>query len=119
MPFSNCFSVKIISPSGDDGKNTTPSTPKTGGDTNESQNKPASSAVASSAPSSLATSASSSTDNPATSAQPAVADTFNPNGDIKPTEDQTIPEIKAYLDAHKISYASSASKPDLLALVNK
>ncbi|MCC4486272.1 MULTISPECIES: HeH/LEM domain-containing protein [Limosilactobacillus] len=27
--------------------------------------------------------------------------------------------MKAYLDAHKISYASSASKPDLLALVNK
>ena len=37
----------------------------------------------------------------------------------EPTEDQTIPEIKAYLDAHKISYASSASKLDLLALVNK
>ncbi|WP_310735858.1 HeH/LEM domain-containing protein [Limosilactobacillus rudii] len=27
--------------------------------------------------------------------------------------------MKAYLDAHKISYASSASKPDLLALVNQ
>ncbi|NME21266.1 hypothetical protein HF865_00780 [Lactobacillus reuteri] len=109
----------MASPSGDDGKNTTPSTPKTGGDTNESQNKPASSAVASSAPSSSTTSDSSSTDKSAASAQPAVADTFNPNGDVKPTENQTIPEIKAYLDAHKISYASSASKPDLLALVNK
>ncbi|WP_411378256.1 HeH/LEM domain-containing protein [Limosilactobacillus reuteri] len=119
MPYCRRTSVKITSPSGDDGKSTTPSTPKPGGDTNGSQNKPASSAVASSAPSSSATSTSSSTDKPATSAQPAVVDTFNPNGDVKPTEDQTIPEIKAYLDAHKISYASSASKPDLLALVNK
>ncbi|MCT3188585.1 hypothetical protein EFO72_01165 [Limosilactobacillus reuteri] len=119
MPYCRRTSVKITSPSGDDGKSTTPSTPKPGGDTNGSQNKPAFSAVASSAPSSSATSTSSSTDKPATSAQPAVVDTFNPNGDVKPTEDQTIPEIKAYLDAHKISYASSASKPDLLALVNK
>ncbi|WP_405075676.1 HeH/LEM domain-containing protein [Limosilactobacillus reuteri] len=107
MPYCRRTSVKITSPSGDDGKSTTPSTPKTGGDTNGSQNKSASSAVASSAPKS------------SSAAQPAVADTFNPNGDVKPTDAQTIPEIKAYLDAHKISYASSASKPDLLALANK
>ncbi|MCC4405607.1 HeH/LEM domain-containing protein [Limosilactobacillus reuteri] len=98
----------MVSPSGNGG-NTTPSKPKTGGDTNEtSQNKPASStSVASSAPKS------------SSAAQPAVADTFNPSGDVKPTDAQTIPEIRAYLDAHKISYASSASKPDLLALANK
>ena len=42
--------------------------------------------------------------------------TFDPNGSVKPTNDQTIQQIKAYLDAHHISYLASASKSDLLAL---
>lgn len=36
---------------------------------------------------------------------------------MKPTADSTISEIKAYLDAHGVSYPSSAVKADLLALV--
>ena len=35
----------------------------------------------------------------------------------KPTEDNTVAEIKAYLDQEEISYASSATKSELLALV--
>ena len=36
---------------------------------------------------------------------------------MKPTADSTISEIKAYLDAHGVSYPSSAVKADLLAHV--
>ncbi len=36
----------------------------------------------------------------------------------KPTDDNTVAEIKAWLDAHGVSYSSSAVKADLLALVN-
>lgn len=36
---------------------------------------------------------------------------------MKPTADSTISEIKAYLDAHGVSYPSSAVKADLLDLV--
>ena len=43
--------------------------------------------------------------------------TFNPKGDVKPTDANTVTEIKAYLDAHSISYSSSAAKADLLKLV--
>lgn len=46
-------------------------------------------------------------------------DTFDPNGSVKPTDAQTVADIKAWLDAHKVTYSSSATKPDLLALVNK
>ncbi|MBU7456317.1 30S ribosomal protein S16 [Leuconostoc fallax] len=35
----------------------------------------------------------------------------------KPTEKNTVAEIKAYLDAQSIAYPSSAKKADLLALV--
>ena len=35
----------------------------------------------------------------------------------KPTEDNTVAEIKAYLDQEEISYSSGATKPELLALV--
>lgn len=42
---------------------------------------------------------------------------FDPKGNVKPTDSNTIAEIKAYLDAHSISYSSSASKADLLKLV--
>lgn len=34
-----------------------------------------------------------------------------------PTANSTVAEIKAYLDAHKISYTSSANKADLLKLI--
>lgn len=43
--------------------------------------------------------------------------TFDPNGNVKPTNNQTVQQIQAYLDAHHISYQSSANKSDLLALV--
>ncbi len=36
----------------------------------------------------------------------------------KPTDANTVAEIKAWLDAHNVSYSSSAVKADLLALVN-
>ena len=49
----------------------------------------------------------------------AQADTFDPAGDVKPTDAQTIPDIKAWLDAHKVTYPSNASKGDLLTLVNQ
>ncbi|WP_255505082.1 hypothetical protein [Limosilactobacillus walteri] len=37
---------------------------------------------------------------------------------MKPTEIQTVDQIKAYLDAHGIKYQTTMTKPDLLALVN-
>ncbi|WP_420537887.1 HeH/LEM domain-containing protein [Leuconostoc mesenteroides] len=36
----------------------------------------------------------------------------------KPTDANTVAEIKEWLDAHKVSYQSNAVKADLLALVN-
>lgn len=36
---------------------------------------------------------------------------------MKPTANSTVAEIKAFLDAHGVSYPSSALKGDLLALV--
>ena len=45
-----------------------------------------------------------------TAAKPAASAT-------KPTEKNTVAEIKAYLDAQGTQYASSAKKADLLALV--
>nr|WP_276521762.1 HeH/LEM domain-containing protein [Weissella diestrammenae] len=35
----------------------------------------------------------------------------------KPSDKNTVAEIKAYLDAQNVEYASSAKKADLLALV--
>ena len=40
-----------------------------------------------------------------------------PAASAKPTEKNTVAEIKAYLDAQGTEYASSAKKADLLALV--
>ncbi|WP_281346952.1 HeH/LEM domain-containing protein [Weissella coleopterorum] len=37
--------------------------------------------------------------------------------DSKPSEKNTVAEIKAFLDAQGVEYASSAKKADLLALV--
>ena len=37
--------------------------------------------------------------------------------EAKPTEANTVAEIKAYLDAHRIAYTSDMLKADLLALV--
>ena len=37
--------------------------------------------------------------------------------EAKPTEANTVAEIKAYLDAHGIAYTSDMLKADLLALV--
>lgn len=36
----------------------------------------------------------------------------------KPTDANTVAEIKAWLDAHNVAYPSNAVKADLLALVN-
>ncbi|WP_415609512.1 HeH/LEM domain-containing protein [Leuconostoc pseudomesenteroides] len=36
----------------------------------------------------------------------------------KPTDTNTVAEIKAWLDAHNVSYPSNSVKADLLALVN-
>lgn len=36
-----------------------------------------------------------------------------------PTENNTVQEIKSYLNAKKISYTNSATKADLLKLINK
>ena len=36
----------------------------------------------------------------------------------KPTDTNTVAEIKAWLDAHNVAYPSNAVKADLLALVN-
>lgn len=40
-----------------------------------------------------------------------------PKADEKPTDANTVAEIKAYLDKKGISYPSNATKQDLLALV--
>nr|DAY91072.1 MAG TPA: LAMINA-ASSOCIATED POLYPEPTIDE 2 PROTEIN, INNER NUCLEAR MEMBRANE [Caudoviricetes sp.] len=37
---------------------------------------------------------------------------------MKPTDTQTVDQIKAYLDAHNISYTTTMTKPELLGLVN-
>ncbi|MGX4593987.1 HeH/LEM domain-containing protein [Leuconostoc sp. JNUCC 76] len=36
----------------------------------------------------------------------------------KPTDANTVAEIKAWLDTHSVSYQSNVVKADLLALVN-
>lgn len=42
---------------------------------------------------------------------------FDPKGATKPTTDQTVAEIKAWLDNQKIDYTGKTSKDDLLSLV--
>ncbi|WP_367657504.1 HeH/LEM domain-containing protein [Lactobacillus intestinalis] len=37
---------------------------------------------------------------------------------LVPTADNTIPEIKAYLDKNNISYPANANKSELLALIS-
>ncbi|WP_415340897.1 hypothetical protein [Enterococcus faecium] len=46
-----------------------------------------------------------------------VSPAFDPNGNTKPTDTQTIEEIKAWLIAHTIDFAGKTLKADLLALV--
>ncbi|WP_251548327.1 hypothetical protein [Limosilactobacillus caecicola] len=43
---------------------------------------------------------------------------FDPNGTTKPTDAQTVDQIKAYMDKHGIAYTSTMSKADLLNAVN-
>lgn len=42
---------------------------------------------------------------------------FDPEGDVKPTNDNTVDEIKAWLTAHDIEYTGKTLKSDLLTLV--
>lgn len=44
--------------------------------------------------------------------------TFDPKGSVKPTDAQTVAEIKAYMDAHSIAYNASDTKQQLLDKVN-
>ncbi|MDT2648029.1 hypothetical protein P7D50_09490 [Enterococcus dongliensis] len=43
--------------------------------------------------------------------------TFDPEGDVKPTDANTVEEIKAWLTAHSIDFTGVTLKADLLALV--
>lgn len=45
------------------------------------------------------------------------ATAFDPAGDVKPTDSNTIAEITAWLDAHSIDHTDKTVKADLLALV--
>lgn len=49
---------------------------------------------------------------------PQATPTFDPNGSVKPTDAQTVAEIKAYMDAHSIAYSASDTKQQLLDKVN-
>lgn len=42
---------------------------------------------------------------------------FDPEGDTKPTDSNTVDEIKAWLTAHNIDFTGKTIKADLLALV--
>ena len=42
---------------------------------------------------------------------------FDPAGDIKPTDTNTVADITAWLDAHSIDHSGKTLKADLLALV--
>lgn len=42
---------------------------------------------------------------------------FDPTGAVKPTDAQTVDQIKAWLTAHKIDFTGKTTKADLLALV--
>ncbi|MCS8615735.1 hypothetical protein EFE22_08180 [Lactobacillus delbrueckii subsp. lactis] len=47
----------------------------------------------------------------------SVGSTSSAGNNTKPTSANTVADIKAYLDAHNISYASNLTKDQLLALV--
>ena len=47
----------------------------------------------------------------------ASANTSSTSTDAVPTDKNTVPEIKAYLDAHHIAYNASDTKPQLLAKI--
>lgn len=57
------------------------------------------------------------TDIPGFTVNPAPAPAFDPNGETKPTDAQTIDEIKAWLTAHAIDFTGKTLKAELLALV--
>lgn len=42
---------------------------------------------------------------------------FDPKGNVKPTDANTVADITAWLDAHNISHSGVTAKADLLALV--
>ena len=42
---------------------------------------------------------------------------FDPTGNVKPTDANTVAEITAWLDAHSIDHTGKSVKADLLALV--
>jgi hypothetical protein len=46
-----------------------------------------------------------------------VAAGFDPTGNVKPTDANTVAEITAWLDAHSIDHTGKSVKADLLALV--
>lgn len=48
---------------------------------------------------------------------PASSISFDAEGDVKPTESNTVDEIKAWLTAHNIDFTGKTIKADLLALV--
>lgn len=43
---------------------------------------------------------------------------FDPTGSVKPTDAQTVDQIKAYMDAHNLKYTTNTTKADLLKIVN-
>ncbi len=55
---------------------------------------------------------------PLSQLHPVVANNLADETPAKPTDANTVAEIKAWLDAHNVAYPSSAVKADLLALVN-
>lgn len=53
----------------------------------------------------------------ATQAPASLSISFDAEGDVKPTESNTVDEIKAWLTAHNIDFTGKTIKADLLALV--
>lgn len=54
---------------------------------------------------------------PETAAPTETTATFDPAGDTKPTDANTVDEITSWLDAHTIDHTGKTLKADLLALV--
>lgn len=48
---------------------------------------------------------------------PTSSISFDAEGDVKPTESNTVDEIKAWLTAHNVDFTGKTIKADLLALV--
>lgn len=46
-----------------------------------------------------------------------VVNSFDPKGNVKPTDANTVADITAWLDAHNVSHSGVTAKADLLALV--